>query len=61
MQKKYIEPELELVSFRTMDVITTSDEDEGDIIFPDDPDPIVTTDPTGPVEPTTGEDEGPIL
>ena len=61
MRKEYIEPEIELVKFAIADIISTSDPDEGPILPPDDDETSDTTDPTGPVVPTPGENEGPIV
>ena len=55
MRKEYTQPEMELIKFSLVDIIATSDEDEGPILPPD---PDETTEPTGPVS-TTDEDEGP--
>ena len=64
MQKEYIDPEIELVSFKTMDIIVTSDEDEGPIITPgtnttedEDEGPIITPG----TDTTEDEDEGPVI
>jgi len=37
MNKEYITPEMEIVEFETDDIITTSNPDNGTIVFPNKP------------------------